>query len=150
MIRLKLVVAGAIMSGALALAGQAEACMPASGPPPSEEQFAAQRTAFQSRLWNDADSVLIAAVTSSDVADRILKVTLAPSLVIKGDGPLPASFTVGEATSNCRPGGMMGAGPLTVGEVYVVYRNAHGALVVHEDDLTDPATRAAWDAARGQ
>jgi hypothetical protein len=147
--RTKLVLAGAVMGWALALAGQAAACMPASGPPPTPEQFADRQTAFQASLWANADTVLIAAVTKSDVADRTLNVTLAPSMVIKGEGPAPAPFVVSDAMSNCRPGGIMGAGGVAVGEVYVVYRNAHGDLVVHEDELRDPSTRAAWTEARG-
>lgn len=148
--RTKPMLAGAVMAVALAAAGQALACMPASGPTPTPEQQTVWRTALQSSFWTGADTVLIAAVTKSDVTERTLNVTLAPSMVIKGEGPIPAPFVVSDAMSNCRPGGVMGAGPITVGQVYVVYRNTRGDLVVHEDDLMDPATRAAWDAARGE
>lgn len=145
MIRLKTHPLGAALGVVLALAagGQAWACMPASDPLPTAEQHDARQAAFQSRLWAGADAVFIAAVTRSEATGRTLNVTLAPSLAIKGQEPA-RPFVVSDAMSNCRPGGIMGGGPVTVGEVYVVYRNAHGDLVVHEDNLADPATRAAW------
>lgn len=145
MIRLNTRSVGATLGLMLALAGggQAWACRPASDPLPTAEQYEARQAAFQSRLWADADAVFIAAVTRSEVTDRTLNVTLAPSLAVKGQAP-PRPFVVSDAMSNCRPGGIMGAGAITVGEIYVVYRNAHGDQVVHQDNLTDPATRAAW------
>lgn len=149
MIRLKTPPVAAALGLTLALAGggQVWACMPASDPRPTAEQYDARQAAFQSRLWAGADAVFIAAVTRSEASGRTLNVTLAPSLTIKGQEPSPGPFVVSDAMSNCRPGGIMGAGPIAVGEVYVVYRNAHGDLVVHEDELTDPATRAAWTGA---
>lgn len=144
-----IIAAGALIAASLTAAGPAAACRPASGPPLSEEQYAAEQTAFQSGLWTRADTVMVASVTEADVVDRMLQVTLTPTLTLKGEAA-SAPFVVSDRTTNCRPGGMMGAGAVTPGEVYIVYRTGDGDLVVHQDNLTDSATRAAWDTARGE
>lgn len=149
MIHKKYLMAGlavVVLSGAVP--GLAHACMPASEPRPTAEEFAARQASLQADWWARSDTVVIATVTGSDVSDRTLRVTLAPSLLIKGETVLPDPFEVSDHMTNCRPGGIMGAGGITVGEVYVVYRQSDGDLVVHQDSLVDPATRSAWDEAR--